>query len=116
MKLLPEKRRRMIMEDFHKIFTLFKEDFPQIYAGHEALGRDIHEKAGPLPEKVRWLMKVAISGASRHFVALETHVMKAKRAGATDEEIKHTLLLLIQTTGFPAFMEAYSVYKEMGRK
>jgi len=31
----------------------------------------------------------------------------------TDEEIKHALLLLIQTTGFPTFMEAYSVFKEM---
>jgi 4-carboxymuconolactone decarboxylase len=32
-------------------------------------------------------------------------------AGATDEEIKQTLLLLIQTVGFPAFMEAYLVFK-----
>jgi alkylhydroperoxidase/carboxymuconolactone decarboxylase family protein YurZ len=104
------------MEDLHEIFTLFKEEFPQVYAGHEALGRKIHEMSGPLPEKVRWLMKVAISGACRHFVALETHIRKAKETGATDDEIKHTLLLLIQTTGFPGFMEAYSVYRRMERE
>jgi 4-carboxymuconolactone decarboxylase len=116
MKSLPEKRRGMTMEDLHEIFTLFKKDFPQVYASHEALGREIHGKSGPLPEKVRWLMKVAISGAGRHPIALETHIKKAKDAGATDGEIKHTLLLLIQTIGFPAFMEAYSVYKGMGLK
>jgi 4-carboxymuconolactone decarboxylase len=103
------------MKDLHEIFTVFKEDFPQVYAGHEALGREIHEKSGPLSEKVRWLMKVAISGASRHFVALETHIRKAGEAGATDDEIKHTLLLLIQTIGFPGFMEAYSTYSESKR-
>jgi 4-carboxymuconolactone decarboxylase len=77
------------------------------------LGKEIHEKSGPLPEKVRWLIKMAISGASHHLIALETHIMKAREAGATDEEIKQALLLLIQTTGFPTFMEAYSVFKKV---
>ena len=34
------------------------------------------------------------SGASRHEFALETHIMKAKETGVTDDEIKHALLLL----------------------
>lgn len=101
------------MKDLHKIFGSFKEDFPKVYSDHEALGKEIHEKSGPLPEKVRWLIKIAISGASRHPLALETHITKARETGVTDEEIKHALLLLIQTTGFPTFMEAYSVFKEM---
>ena len=100
------------MKDIHELFTRFKEDFPQVYAGHEKLGLEIHEKSGPLPEKVRWLMKIAISGASRHLIALETHIAKAKAAGATEEEIKHTLLLLLQTTGFPNFMEAYGIFRK----
>ncbi|HBA55010.1 MAG TPA: carboxymuconolactone decarboxylase family protein [Syntrophorhabdus aromaticivorans] len=101
------------MKDVHEIFTIFKEEFPAINEVHEALGREIHEKSGPLSEKIRWLVKVAISGASGHKIALETHVTRAREAGATDEEILHTLLLLIQTTGFPTFMEAYSVFKKM---
>jgi 4-carboxymuconolactone decarboxylase len=100
------------MQDLHEMLIRFKEDFPQVYSGHEALGKEIHEKSGPLPEKIRWLMKIGISGASHHLLALETHIMKAREAGVTDEEIKHALLLLIQTTGFPSFMEAYSVYKK----
>ena len=101
------------MKDIHKIFTTFKKEFPRVYSDHEALGREIHENSGPLPEKIRWLIKVAVSGASQHTIALETHIMKARNAGVTDDEIKHALLLLIQTAGFPTFMEAYSVFKKM---
>jgi alkylhydroperoxidase/carboxymuconolactone decarboxylase family protein YurZ len=101
------------MKDLHEVFTKFKEDFPKVYSGHEELGREIHENSGPLSEKVRWLIKIAISGASHHMVALETHIMKAKEAGVTHDEIKHALLLLIQTTGFPTFMEAYSILQKM---
>jgi 4-carboxymuconolactone decarboxylase len=101
------------MKDIHDAFKKFKKEFPAVYKAHEALGKQIHEKSGPLSEKTRWLMKVAISGAGNHKIALETHIVKAREAGATDDEIMHTLLLIIQTTGFPTFMEAYSVFKEM---
>jgi 4-carboxymuconolactone decarboxylase len=101
------------MKDIHDIFKKFKKEFPSIYKAHEALGKEIHEKAGPLPEKMRWLIKVAISGTSGHSLALETHIVKAREAGATDAEIAHALLLIAQTTGFPTFMEAYSTFKNM---
>jgi 4-carboxymuconolactone decarboxylase len=101
------------MKDVHEVFTVFKKDFPEINKGHEALGKVIHENSGPLTDKVRWLIKVGISGASGHTIALETHIVRARDAGATEEEIKHALLLIIQTAGFPMFMEAYSTYKKM---
>jgi len=97
------------MEDIHKVFTRFKEEFPEVYARHKALGREVHEKVGPLGENSRWLIKIAISAAYNHKRALATHFKKAKAADVTDEEIKHALLLLIPTAGFPTFMKAYSV-------
>ena len=97
------------MEDIHQIFTRFKEEFPEIYNRHEALGKEIHEKAGPLGETSRWLIKIAISAACNHKRALATHIKRAQGAGVTDAEIKHALLLLIPTVGFPMFMKAYSV-------
>ena len=100
------------MKDLHPIFTKFKKEFPEIHARNEALGREIHEGSGPLPNKTRWLLKIAISGASQHSVALETHIQKGREAGLTDKEIGHALLMLIQTVGFPAFMEAYSILKK----
>ena len=97
------------MEDRHQIFARFKEEFPEVYARHEALGKEVHEKVGPLGEKSRWLIKIAISAACNHKRALATHIRKAKGAGVNDEEIKHALLLLIPTAGFPTFMKAYAV-------
>ena len=99
------------MEDIHKIFSQFKEEYPEIHAKHEALGKEVHEKGGPLDEKSRWLIKIAISGACNHKRALETHIRKARAAGVGEAEIKHALLLLIPTAGFPAFMKAYAVLK-----
>ena len=32
------------MEDIHKIFSQFKEEYPEIHEKHEALGREVHEK------------------------------------------------------------------------
>jgi 4-carboxymuconolactone decarboxylase len=101
------------MRDIHEFLAALKEEFPMVYDRHEALGREIHERSGPLPEKVRWLLKIAISGACGHKLALETHILKGKEAGLTDGEIKHALLLLVPTVGFPAFMEAYAVLSGM---
>jgi alkylhydroperoxidase/carboxymuconolactone decarboxylase family protein YurZ len=101
------------VKDLHEEFTKFKAEFPKVYAAYEALGKEIHENSGPLPEKLRWLLKIAISAASEHQKALETHIQKGKEAGLTDAEIGHALLLLIQTKGFPAFMKAYAVSKNI---
>lgn len=103
------------MEDVHEIFTRFKREFPQVYAHYETLGREIHLQGGPLDEKTRALLKVAVSGASGHLRALETHIRAAREAGGTEEEITHALLLLITTCGFPTFMEAYRTYAEFDR-
>ncbi|MBI5017151.1 MAG: carboxymuconolactone decarboxylase family protein [Deltaproteobacteria bacterium] len=102
------------MEDLHAVFSQFKERFPEIQRKEAELGAAIHERGGPLPEKVRWLLKVAISAATRHGRALETHLAKAREAGASEDEILHVLLLLIPTCGFPTFMEAYDVASQRG--
>ncbi len=99
------------MKDIHAIFTEFKAEFPEIHAREEALGREIHGAGGPLDDKTRALLKVAIAGASGHLRALETHLAKAREAGASEPELAHALLLLIPTCGFPAFMEAYQTFK-----
>jgi 4-carboxymuconolactone decarboxylase len=101
------------MEDIHSIYTQFKKDFPKIHDLHSALGKEIHEGSGPLDAKTRWLVKLAISAACDHKRALKTHIKKAKDVGLTDAEIKHALLLIIPSSGFPAFMKAYSVLSGM---
>jgi alkylhydroperoxidase/carboxymuconolactone decarboxylase family protein YurZ len=99
------------MRDIHDEFTSFKNEFPAVFEKDQELGRVVHEQAGPLTEKDRWLIKVGMSGAARFHRALETHILKAREAGATEAEIQHVLLLLITTCGFPTFMESYATYK-----
>jgi alkylhydroperoxidase/carboxymuconolactone decarboxylase family protein YurZ len=101
------------MEDVHEIFSEFKREFPEVHQKHEELGKEVHEKGGPLSAKSRWLIKIAISAACNHKRALETHLHKAREAGVAEGEIKHALLLLIPTAGFPAFMKAYAVFKSI---
>jgi 4-carboxymuconolactone decarboxylase len=96
--------------DVHDIFTRFKSEYPEIHRLEEELGQQIHTGGGPLDERVRWLVKVAMSAAAGRHRALETHIVKARDAGLTEEELRHVLLLLIPTAGFPAFMEAYQTY------
>jgi alkylhydroperoxidase/carboxymuconolactone decarboxylase family protein YurZ len=103
----------LTMDDIHNVFTVFKEEFPDVYGKDEELGRLVHEQSGPLSEKDRWLIKVGMSGAARFHRALETHIQKARKAGATEPEIMHVLLLLITTCGFPTFMESYMTYKSI---
>ena len=99
------------MEDIHQIFSQFKSEFPEVHQKHEALGKAVHEKGGPLSEKSRGLIKIAISAACNHKRALETHLRKARAVGIKEDEIKHALLLLIPTAGFPTFMKSYAVLK-----
>jgi 4-carboxymuconolactone decarboxylase len=97
------------MKEIHEPFKEFKKEFAAVYKGHEALGKTIHEQSGPLPEKTRWLIKIAVSGAGGHALSLETHILKGKESGLTDDEIKHALLLLIQSAGFPTFMAIHGL-------
>ncbi len=96
------------MKDVPKPYARFAAKFPEILDRNEALGTYIHEHGGALDEKTRWLVKLGISAASRHQTAVVTHAKRAKKAGATEEEVIHALLLVIPTCGFPTFMEAYN--------
>jgi AhpD family alkylhydroperoxidase len=101
------------MKDVHEIYTAFKGEFPELSRRIDDAGRAVHEEGGPLDAPTRALLKVAMSGASGHQRALETHITAAREAGVSEDEIKHALLLLFHTCGFPTLMEAYSTYKAM---
>ena len=101
------------MKDIHEIFTVFKAEFPGLSEKIDATGHALHTEGGPLDERTRALLKVAMSAAGGHQRAFETHLAAAREAGLSEAEIVHALLLLIPTCGFPTFMEAYSTYKGM---
>lgn len=99
--------------DIQDQLTYFEEKHPEIYQAYSAYGRAIHEQGGPLPEKTRWLIKIAVSATEGYRNSLITHIKKALRAGCTAEEIEHTLLLVAPTAGFPRMMEALTRFRKV---
>jgi len=81
-------------------FQGFVKDYPDVWEAHQKLSEACAE-SGPLDRKTRELIKVGISGAANQITALQRHAVMAIQAGATEEEVYQTILLLITTVGFP---------------
>ena len=95
------------MSGLPKKFKDFMEDHPAIARAYESLGTAVHAD-GPLDEKTRALIKLGISTGARLEGALHSHVRKAIEAGATNEEMRHAVILAIPTLGLPSTMAALS--------
>ncbi len=90
-----------------KRFQKFTDDFPEVANAYESLGNAVHN-AGPLDEKTRSLIKLAISTGARLEGAVHSHARKAIKAGASVEEMRQTVLLSLPTIGLPSMMAALS--------
>ena len=87
------------------------EKHPEIYEAYSEFGKAIHDLGGPLDEKTRWLIKVAVSSSHGLAKAQQTHMAKATAAGCAPDEIEHAILLLAPTAGFPRMMEAMERFR-----
>lgn len=99
-----------------KNFKYLMENHREIYEAYEAYGKLVHENGGPLEDKTRWLVKIALSTSSQYQYALRTHILKALKAGCTKEEIEHVILLSAPTCGFPTMMEGMLVLRDVIEK
>jgi len=93
------------MSELPKVFLRFQKEKPRIAEAYHALGEAVHS-AGPLEERTRSLVKLAISVGSLREGAVHSHTRKAVAAGASAEEIRHVAYLSLPTIGFPAMMAA----------
>jgi alkylhydroperoxidase/carboxymuconolactone decarboxylase family protein YurZ len=89
------------------LYLRVKERYPEFVTAVEALG-EAARKAGPLDEKTMHLVQLAGAAAVRSEGATHSHVRRAVKAGASAEEIRHTLLALTSTIGFPNVTAALS--------
>ena len=101
------------MKDYFDNFDVIEKNLKymvqnhgEIYEAYENFGKMIHEKGGPLDEKTRWLIKIALSADCQNPYSLRTHILKALKSGCTKEEIEHAILLVAPTCGFPKTMHA----------
>ncbi len=89
------------VKQYHKI----KERHPELLEAVDALGTAVG-KTGPLSRKTRHLIQLAAAAAIRSEGAVHSHARRAVSAGASPEEVRHAILLLTSTIGFPTVMAA----------
>jgi 4-carboxymuconolactone decarboxylase len=79
--------------------------YPTVWRAFNELGSRCHE-AGPLDEKSRRLVKLALSIGAGLEGATHSAVRNAHSVGITQEEIDHVALLAVSTLGMPAATRA----------
>lgn len=88
-----------------KPFIDFTKTYPEISQAYAQMGEAVHN-AGPLDQKTRELVKLAMSCGAQKEGAVHSHTRKALEAGCSEEEIRHVVLLLLPTVGMPSMMAA----------
>jgi len=95
------------MPQLPKRFEKLHKDYPEVAKAYEELGKAVHS-LGPLNDKTRALIKLAISTGAGLEGAVHSHTRKALELGISKEEIRQTVLLALPTIGLPATMAAMS--------
>jgi len=93
------------MAKLPKQVNQFSKQYPKIWEAFNELGERCHE-AGPLDEKTRRLIKLALSIGAGLEGATHSAVRNARRTGVTADEINHVALLAVTTLGLPAATRA----------
>lgn len=88
-----------------RAYMLVKERYGKVIDAVETLGKAAR-KAGPLNVKTGHLIQLAAAAAVHSEGSVHSHVRRALAAGASPDEIRHALVLLTSTIGFPAVAAA----------
>ncbi|MEJ2765579.1 carboxymuconolactone decarboxylase family protein [Photobacterium sp. MCCC 1A19761] len=88
-------------------YRRMQQEYPSLLDAVESLGKTA-KQSGPVDEKTAQLLQLAAAAACRSEGAVHSHTQRALAAGASAEEIRHSLILLISTLGFPCVMAALS--------
>ena len=78
---------------------------PKIWEVYNALAKEC-STAGPLSERERRLVKLALAAGSGSEGAVHSHTRRALDEGLLPEDLRHVALLAIPTLGFPKALAA----------
>lgn len=85
----------------------FRQHHPDVWNAFAKLADECHG-AGPLDDKDRKLIKVALAIGAGLEGATHSAIRHALEAGVTTEELDHVAVLAITTLGYPSAMRALS--------
>ena len=82
-------------------YVSVRKRYPNVCTALERVGTAARE-AGPLDLKTGHLIQLAAAAGIRSEGSVHSHVRRAIEVGATPEEIRHAVVLLTSTIGYPA--------------
>jgi len=94
-------------KDKPKHYERLREEHPDFMNAVEALGQAA-ASAGPLDEKTVRLIQLGAATAMRSEGSVISHAKRALAAGATAAEVRHAIMAVTSTTGFPTAAAALS--------
>ena len=88
-------------------YQLLLKRFRGVLKAVDNLGKAT-KAAGPLNRKTAELIQLAAAAAIRSEGSVHSHARRAVKAGAKPDEVRHALILLTSTIGFPTVSAALS--------
>lgn len=83
-----------------KAVNLLMQAYPEVWENYSRLG-EACGNAGPLDQKTRRLVKLALAIGAQSEGAVHSHTRQARDEECSSEEIRQVALLAITTLGFP---------------
>lgn len=95
------------MKSYPAQYTMLQKRYKGVIKAVDNLGKAT-KAAGPVNKKTAELIQLAAAAAVRSEGSVHSHVRRAFAAGAKPDEIRHALVLLTSTIGFPTVSAALS--------
>lgn len=98
-----ERRKKKLPNQF----TNIRKRYAGFFDAVESLGKAV-KKQGPIKGKTAHLIQLAAAVAIRSEGSVHSHCRRALEAGAKPDEVRHAIILLTSTIGFPTVSAALS--------
>jgi alkylhydroperoxidase/carboxymuconolactone decarboxylase family protein YurZ len=90
-------------------------EHPEIWKTYQELGNACGE-AGPLDDRTRRLVKLALAAGAGSEGAVHSHVRRGIDEGLSSDELRHVAILAIPTLGFSAAIAALTWIEDLLKK
>ncbi|MDH4164274.1 MAG: carboxymuconolactone decarboxylase family protein [Nitrospirota bacterium] len=95
------------MKEYPTQYLMLQKRYKGVLKAVDNLGKAA-KAAGPLNKKTAELIQLAAAAAVRSEGSVHSHARRAILAGAKPDEVRHAVILLTSTIGFPTVSAALS--------
>lgn len=103
------------MAKYPENYDLIRKMYPELMTAQEGVGV-LAKEAGPIDAKTAHLIQLAACVGMKSEGGVHSHARRAIMAGASAGELYQTVVLLINTVGFPTAAAAFSWINDIVNK